>query len=66
MSEGIEIERRDCDGGGSLFIVWLVSPMGHRILFHEAGTHAEALEYALEAVPVFGPLRRDDGTKPIQ
>ena len=66
MSEGIEIERRACDGGAPSFLVWLVSPLGDRVLFHEGETHAEALECALEAVPIFGPLRRDDGVEPIQ
>lgn len=65
MSGGIDIERRDCDGNSS-FLVWLISPMGDRILFHEGATYAEARACALEAVPIFGPLRRDDGCDPIQ
>ena len=66
MSGGIEIERRDSGRHPPSFLVWLVSPLGHRVLFHEADSHGEALECALEAVPVFGPMLRDDGTEPVQ
>ncbi|WP_375263172.1 hypothetical protein [Palleronia sp.] len=66
MSAGVEIERRHSNGGTRSFLVWLISPTGHRMLFHEADAYAEALEFALEAAPVFGPVLRDDGAEPIQ
>ena len=66
MSGGIEIECVKCDDGPSSYLVWLVSPPGHRILFHEAASHAEARDFAIAGVPIFGPILRDDGAEPIQ